>query len=90
MAAITIRRGLRKLEFQAQGGSSEAGPYARVEFAWATRLPRGTSVEVPLGLRDGCLRALIGVPRLLGADETSEPRQFRYQVSGPVSEFLSG
>jgi len=88
MAAITICRGLRKLEFDSARLAHEDRPEARVEFAVDDLLPPGESVHVPLGMRNGKLRALIGIPLLLEEQRArSSGHKYLYCITGPISEY---
>jgi hypothetical protein len=88
MAAITICRGLRKLEFDSAHLTPEDRAEARVEFAVDDLLPPGESVHIPLGMRNGKLRALIGVPSLLEEQRAKSPaHEYLYRITGPISEY---
>jgi hypothetical protein len=85
MATINICRGLRKLEFES-AAEHAVDVQARVEFSRSEPLEQGVTVHVPLGLRDGKLRALIGVPRLLEKGREDASREYLYRLSGPITE----
>lgn len=88
MAALTIRGGLRKLEFISVGGDdSDTSAEARVEFARESPLPAGERVEISLGLREGKLRSLVGVPQLLEEAKAAAQRtEYRYRLHGQITE----
>jgi hypothetical protein len=87
MTAITISRGLRKLEFDSMRRAPEECAEACVEFALDAPLPPGESVRIPLGMRGGKLRVLVGIPLLLQKRSMeSAPREYLYRVTGSISE----
>jgi len=87
MTEHTIRRGLRKLEFFPARGEDEATAEARVEFASDAPLPAGELVEISLGLRDGKLRSLVGVPRLIERQgQAASQGEYLYRLSGQITE----
>lgn len=85
MAGLTISAGLRKLEFIPVQQDGEDGTHAQVEFARITPLPDGEYVHVPLGSREGKLRTLSGVPRLIAEKSAGNP-EYLYRVSGRITE----
>ena len=87
MATFNIHRGLRRMVFENSPRAADgARPTASVDFARDEPLPAGVSVRVPLGLRDGKMRALIGVPLLLDNDRPGS-KEYLYRLSGSISEF---
>jgi hypothetical protein len=88
MAPIKISRGLRKLEFDPVERDRGESSHARVEFVRHAPLQPGETVHIPLGMRDGRLRAVIGVPQLVEktADATSRQREYVYRITGLISE----
>jgi hypothetical protein len=87
MAALTIQGGLRKLEFISFGDDSDGSAEARVEFARESPLPAGEPVQISLGLREGKLRSLVGVPQLL-EERAHAPShtEYRYRLHGQITE----
>jgi hypothetical protein len=88
MTTINIRRGLRRLEFDSTRGPA-VDVQVRVEFSRDEPLAEGVTVHVPLGLRDGKLRALVGIPRLLEKGVQDASREYLYGLSGSVTEFVA-
>jgi hypothetical protein len=82
MAELKICKGLRKLEFIA----AEEEPHARVEFARAAPLPAGEPVHIELGMREGKLRTLSGVPQLVHKDAAAARDEYLYRLSGQITE----
>jgi hypothetical protein len=85
MAALTIRSGLRKLEFISFGDDAETAE-ARVEFARESPLPEGERVQISLGMREGKLRSLVGVPLLLERSAAASRTEYRYRLHGQITE----
>jgi hypothetical protein len=83
--AVEICSGLRKLEFASTAGASGESSQVSAEFARKEPLPCGESVHIPLGMRDGRLRVLIGVPRLV---EKKDPRLLLTRSSVMAMECL--
>jgi hypothetical protein len=82
VAVVRITVGLRKLEFVA-GNRAEA----HVEFARASPLSAGETAHISLGMRDGRLRTLVGVPVLIEERTVSAGRtEYLYALSGQISE----
>lgn len=81
---IEIRSGLCKLEFTPEAGGSDH-QRASVEFVRETPLATGEIVRIPLGRRDGCLRELSGLPRLMETKRLTLGRQYLYRLSGAVA-----
>ncbi len=86
MAALTIRKGLRKLEFISFGDDSEGAAEARVEFARESPLPEGERVQISLGMREGKLRSLVGVPFLIEQAAIASRTEYRYRLHGQITE----
>jgi hypothetical protein len=88
MAPIKISRGLRKLEFDPVERNRGESTQARVEFARPAPLQPGETVHIPLGMRDGRLRAVVGVPQLIEKKAAAESRQheYVYRLSGLIDE----
>jgi hypothetical protein len=88
MAAIKISRGLRRLEFDPSERERGESSQASVEFARRAPLQPGESVHVPLGMRNGRLRAVVGVPELVATKATARSRQpeYVYRITGLISE----
>lgn len=89
MATIKINRGLRKVDFHSADGKRGGNSHASIEFARETPLPPGEPIHIPLGIRDERVRALIGVPQLLGEEgaESSPHHEYLYRIGGLISEF---
>lgn len=89
MATIKISRGLTRLEFDPAARDRSESSQAWVEFTRDVPLAPGESVHVPLGMRDGRLRAVVGVPRLIekkkGGASSRQP-EYVYRISGLISE----
>lgn len=88
IAPIKICSGLRSLKFDSPELTPGESSQASVEFAREAPLPPGESVHIPLGMRDGRLRALIGVPRLVGkkgAASSLHP-EYLYRITGLISD----
>jgi hypothetical protein len=88
MTPLEICSGLRRLEFDRRECAAGEDSRASVEFARDAPLPTGEPVHVPLGVRDGRLRALVGVPRFVGkkAAASSSRDEYLYRISGVISE----
>jgi hypothetical protein len=86
MAELRICKGLRKLEFIASYDESEEPARARIEFAREAPLPDGEPVHISLGLREGKLRTLVGVPSLVREQTASAHREYLYRLSGQITE----
>jgi hypothetical protein len=87
MAALTIQGGLRKLEFISFGEDSGASAEARIEFARESPLPAGERVQISLGMREGKLRSLVGVPQLLEERQAAaQGVEYRYRLHGQITE----
>jgi hypothetical protein len=86
MAALTIQGGLRKLEFISLGDDSDPTSEARVEFARESPLPAGERVQISLGMREGKLRSLVGVPMLLEERAAASRTEYRYRLHGQITE----
>lgn len=86
MAALTIRGGLRKLEFISVGDDSDPTAEARIEFARESPLPAGERVQISLGMREGKLRSLVGVPFLLEEQTAAQRTEYRYRLHGQITE----
>jgi len=66
MTALTIRGGLRKLDFKPeQVPHSDGTTHVVVEFVQSTKLTPHQIVRINLGIRDGIERILEGCPRLV-------------------------
>ena len=86
MTELTIRSGLRKLEFICVGDNSDTSAEARVEFARESPLPEGERVQISLGMREGKLRSLVGVPLLLEQAAVASRTEYRYRLHGQITE----
>jgi hypothetical protein len=85
MAELRIISGLRKMEFS--GGDPEGREgRAQVEFARPSRLPPGSPVHISLGMREGKLRALVGVPQLIKEPAAGGGGEYLYRLFGPITE----
>jgi hypothetical protein len=83
MAELTIARGFRKLEFITADDTSDYGAHAQIEFVREAPLPAGERVNISLGLREGKLRKLVGVPMLIQERSRNE---YLYRLSGQIIE----
>jgi hypothetical protein len=86
MAELRILSGLRKLEFVAAEEDGEEIARARVEFARESPLPAGERVLISLGMREGKLRTLVGVPLLITERATAARGEYLYRLSGQITE----
>lgn len=86
MSPLEIRSGLRKLEFQASRDGSEEGERALVEFVYASRLPAEQTVLVPLGVRAGVLRQLVGRPTLVEEQSKGGKVEYYYRLQGAIAK----
>jgi len=81
---LTIRRGLRRLEFLPPLGSSSGGTSrVVVEFATPSELTTGQIVQINLGIREGIERTLAGFPKLV-KKASEEKKEFLYRLEGDV------
>lgn len=85
---VTIRRGLRRLDFVppragARGGQST---HVVVEFAREDKLAHDQVVAINLGLRDGVQRILNGLPRLVDTKKMDAKKaEYIYRLEGDVA-----
>jgi hypothetical protein len=87
MALIRICGSLRKLEFEAPELEPGESSQASIEFALETPLAPDESVHIPLGMRDGRLRAVIGVPKFVEKKAAeSSAQEYLYRIGGLISE----
>jgi hypothetical protein len=87
MPPIKISRGLRKLEFDPAERERGESSQAWVEFTRPAPLQPGESVHISLGMRDGRLRAVVGVPQLVEKKAASSCQpEYVYRISGLISE----
>ncbi len=78
---LEIRTGLRRMDFDASGEEQAA-----VEFVRGEALAAGQRVRVPLGLRDGQLRELIGQPERVKSEASGKgTTEYRYRLRGVIS-----
>jgi hypothetical protein len=83
---LQIRRGLRKLEFEAATGREAPANEALVEFVTNTPLAQGATACVPLGRRDGVLREVVGIVQFVESKELgNKQREYRYRIRGTVT-----
>ena len=88
-APVEIRAGLRKLEFRQSTDREPSTTAVVVEFVLSVPLAERAKVRVPLGMRSGVLRELVGEPQLLGTTRPAAGnREYRYRLSGEVNEAL--
>jgi hypothetical protein len=87
MTVITIRAGLRRLEFKSgdPGGAASGRTHVIVEFAQPGRLARDQAVRIHLGLHDGVERVLEGLPTLVTNKTEGAAREFVYRIEGEVA-----
>jgi hypothetical protein len=85
MTAINIRAGLRRLDFTVTDKANDSGErHVVVEFMQPTQLARDQVVQINLGIRDGLVRMLHGMPVLQKAVKSGQPREFLYRLEGHV------
>ena len=88
-AVLEIRTGLRRMEFiDTSRGERESGSdRAAVEFVCPEALAAGQRVRVPLGLRNGQLRELVGAPEHLKTEPSGPGRSsvHHYRLRGQIS-----
>jgi hypothetical protein len=85
MTTITVRRGLRRLEFlPAPNSQGRTVTHVVVEFAHDVPLNEGQVIRVDLGIREGNERALEGVPKLVRSRKALEGDQYVYRIEGDV------
>jgi hypothetical protein len=89
MACLEIRAGLKKLEFERLPTSSDEATRAVVEFVREVPWPCGQSARVALGRHNGVLRELVGIPELVGTEDTQNSRgpgrQYLYRLRGAIT-----
>jgi hypothetical protein len=83
MAEIVVRKGLRKLDFATSSSGDPSRRHVVVHFVVAEPLPKDEAVSINLGVHDGAVRVLRGVPRLLEMKE-SKVRDYVYCLEGEV------
>jgi hypothetical protein len=80
-SVLEIRTGLRRLDF-----SASEEDQAAVEFVRPQALAVGQRVRVPLGLRDGQLRELIGQPEHVKSEASPKGKtEHLYRLRGVIS-----
>ena len=85
-APLEIRSGLRRMEFiDTSRGERDGSDRAAVEFARPEALAAGQRVRVPLGLRNGQLRELVGAPEQLENASGQGATEYVYRLRGPIS-----
>jgi hypothetical protein len=87
-APLEIRSGFRRMEFiDTSRGERESGSdRAAVEFVRPEALAAGQRVRVPLGLRNGQLRELVGAPEQLENRASGKgATEYLYRLRGPIS-----
>lgn len=86
MSVITIRRGLRKLEFAAatQPAAGRRRTHVVVDFVMPESLEPGQVVIINLGLRNGYERRLEGIPALVDEIGSESSHEFLYRLEGDV------
>ncbi|HVY80145.1 MAG TPA: hypothetical protein VG994_04115 [Steroidobacteraceae bacterium] len=85
---LEIRTGLRRMEFiDTSHGERESGSdRAAVEFVRQEALAAGQRVRVPLGLRNGQLRELVGAPEHVKTEASGTGRtEHLYRLRGQIS-----
>jgi hypothetical protein len=89
MPILTIRQGLRRLEFvptsPGQNAATRAFTHVIVEFAASSRLAADQRVNIALGIHNGIERVLEGLPSLLGETGPAHPPEFLYRLEGDVA-----
>ena len=85
MTTITVRRGLRRLEFlRAPNRDGHTMTHVVVEFAHDVALEKGQVIRINLGVREGVERALEGVPKPIRPAGALEGEPFVYRLEGDV------
>jgi hypothetical protein len=86
-AVVEIRTGLRRMEFiDTSRGEREGSDRAAVEFVRPEALAAGQRVRVPLGLRNGELRELVGAPEHLKSEASAHgSTEHLYRLRGQIS-----
>ena len=84
MTVITVRTGLRRLDFRPSDGGGNTTTRVIVEFARESELARNQVVRINLGLRNGIERVLEGSPTLVSAPAKEKSREFLYRLEGDV------
>jgi hypothetical protein len=90
---LEIRTGLRRMEFiDTSRGERESGSdRAAVEFVRLEVLAAGQRVRVPLGLRNGQLRELVGAPEHLKSQASAQgSTEHLYRLRGQISTVGTG
>ena len=77
---ITIRRGLRRLEFSPPDPKQSGLTHVIVEFAQSEPLAQDQPVRIPLGVREGIERTLEGLPQALSSARAGRV----YRLEGDV------
>jgi hypothetical protein len=83
MAVMTIRSGLRRLDFEPTAGAN-AKTHVIVEFAHSGQLAHDQVVRINLGLRNGIERVLEGFPTLVPAPAKGASEEFVYRLEGDI------
>ena len=92
-AVLEIRTGLRRMEFidTSRGERDSGSDRAAVEFVRLEVLAAGQRVRVPLGLRNGQLRELVGAPEHLKSEASAHgSTEHLYRLRGQISTVQSG
>jgi hypothetical protein len=83
MVYFEVRGGLRKLEFERAAGSHEAA-YAAIEFVHETLLPSGQRARIGLGMHNGVVREVVGIPELV-KDNRTKANEYLYRLRGAIT-----
>jgi hypothetical protein len=92
-AVLEIRTGLRRMEFidTSRGERDSGSDRAAVEFVRLEVLAAGQRVRVPLGLRNGQLRELVGAPEHVKSEASAHgSTEHLYRLRGPISIVRAG
>jgi hypothetical protein len=85
MATIEIRGGLRRMDFTVTDKGNDSGErHVVVEFAQSAELANGQIVRINLGIRDGLLRTLEGLPASVKPAKSGKPLEYLYRLEGHV------
>ena len=82
--ALSIRRGLRRLEFNAPETGTDSKTHVLVEFACEAKLAQDQIVSINLGIRKGLERLLQGSPTLVKPAAPGKNAEYVYRLEGHV------
>jgi len=87
MGYFEVRGGLRKLEFERSPGLEQEAQYAVVEFVHDALIPPGQVARISLGMRNGVVRELAGVPELVKTRHR-QANEYLYRLRGAIRPTL--